>query len=199
MDVQPKILGSIAPVLPYANMQIVDYCLRCDGHHVLGKNTAVIGNDSSAVWVAIMLHERYQPPSMTVLFHGARVELNHELKQLVEKYNIIINHEEIIDLIGDAKASQLNMIKTITQSFECEIAFVALGMIVYNELAQLLGANLDARGFVIADENGMSTVDGLYVAGDVRANTKKQIYTAWDNATTAADAINARLRKMKRG
>jgi thioredoxin reductase (NADPH) len=199
MDVQPKILGSIAPVLPYANMQIVDYCLRCDGHHVLGKNTAVIGNDSSAVWVAIMLHERYQPPSMTVLFHGARVELNDELKHLVEKYKIKIDHEEMIELIGDAKAGLLTSIKTAHQNIACEIAFVSLGMIVYNDLAKMLGAQLDARGFVIADDNGMSSIDGLYVAGDVRANTKKQIYTAWDNATTAADAINARLRKMKRG
>jgi thioredoxin reductase (NADPH) len=199
MDVQPKILGSIAPVLPYANVQIIDYCLRCDGHHVLGKKSAVIGNDSSAVWVAIMLHERYQPPSMTVLFHGAKLELTDELKHLIEKYNIKIDHEEIVELIGDAKASQLKSIKTTTQNIECEIAFVSLGMIVYNELAKMLGAQLDARGFVIADDNGMSSIDGLYVAGDVRANTKKQIYTAWDNATTAADAINARLRKMKRG
>jgi thioredoxin reductase (NADPH) len=199
MDVQPKILGSIAPVLPYANMQIIDYCLRCDGHHVLGKNTTVIGNDSSAVWVAIMLYERYQTPSMSVLFNGVRVELNDELKHLVEKYKIKIDHEEIIELIGDAKASQLKSIKTTAQNIECEIAFVSLGMIVYNELAKMLGAQLDARGFVLADDNGMSSVDGLYVAGDLRANTKKQIYTAWDNATTAADAINARLRKMKRG
>jgi thioredoxin reductase (NADPH) len=199
MDVQPEIMGSIAPALPYANMQTIDYCLRCDGHHVLGKKTAVIGNDSSAVWVAIMLYERYQPPSMTILFHGKQIELSDELKQLVAKYNITISSEEIMELVGDAKAGELRAIKTKTEFHACDIAFVSLGMIVYNELAKALGANLDARGFVIADENGMSSVDGLYVAGDLRANTKKQIYTAWDNATTAADAINARLRKMRRG
>ena len=31
MDVQPLIAGEISSILPYANFQIVDYCIRCDG------------------------------------------------------------------------------------------------------------------------------------------------------------------------
>ena len=199
MDVQPEILGSIETVFPYANLQTIDYCLRCDGHHVLGKKTVVIGNDSSAAWVAIMLHERYLPPAMTILFHGKTVELSEELKTLIEKYKIQIESDPITGVIGVEKSGTLQGFKLTTKTIDCEMAFVSLGMIVYNELAKSLGAELDARGFVMADDNGMSTVDGLYVAGDLRANTKKQIYTAWDNATTAADAINARLRKARRG
>ena len=44
----------------------------------------------------------------------------------------------------------------------------------------------------------MTSVDGVYVAGDLRANTKKQIYTAWDTAVDAADAFNAKLRALSR-
>ena len=44
MDVQPVIRGSIDPILPYANVQLADYCLRCDGHHVLNKNLSIIEN-----------------------------------------------------------------------------------------------------------------------------------------------------------
>ena len=70
MDVQPTIGGSIEPILPYANVQLADYCLRCDGHHVYDKKTAIVGHTVGAAWVAIMLYERYQTPSMTLLTHG---------------------------------------------------------------------------------------------------------------------------------
>jgi thioredoxin reductase (NADPH) len=71
-------------------------------------------------------------------------------------------------------------------------------MIVYNDLAKQLEANLDARGFVIGDALGQTNVAGFFVAGDVMAGTKKQIYTAWDSAVNAADAINQKLRAESR-
>ena len=71
-------------------------------------------------------------------------------------------------------------------------------MLVYNELAKQLGAELDDRGFVKADESGLTSVAGLYVAGDLKANTRKQIYTAWDHAVSAVNAINQKLRTEKR-
>src|SRR3989344_200460 len=37
MDVQPEIKGTIETVFDYANAQTIDYCLVCDGHHVLNK------------------------------------------------------------------------------------------------------------------------------------------------------------------
>ena len=48
MDVQPIINGSIEPIFDYANAQTADYCLICDGHHVLNKKTAVIGHTNGA-------------------------------------------------------------------------------------------------------------------------------------------------------
>jgi thioredoxin reductase (NADPH) len=44
----------------------------------------------------------------------------------------------------------------------------------------------------------LTSVTGLYVSGDLKANTRKQIYTAWDNAVSAASAINLLLRTKKR-
>lgn len=40
MDVQPEINGEIKPIFPYANKQTIDYCLRCDGHHVFKRKTS---------------------------------------------------------------------------------------------------------------------------------------------------------------
>ena len=81
---------------------------------------------------------------------------------------------------------------------QVDMSFVSLGMIIYNELAKQLGADLDERGFVKGDESGLTSIDGLYVSGDLKANTRKQVYTAWDNAVSAATAINLILRTNKR-
>jgi thioredoxin reductase (NADPH) len=199
MDVQPEIKGSIEPIFDYANVQLADYCLRCDGHHTFGKKTVVIGHGSGAAWVAIMLFERYHNPQMTILTNGEAPGLDAETTALTQKYGITIETARIESIVGDGKAHRLEGFtlengKTIAS----EIAFVSLGMIVYNELAKSLGAEVDNRGFVVTDAKGRATVVGLYIAGDLRAGVKKQIYTAWDTAVDSADDINALLRRERR-
>lgn len=199
MDVQPEIKGSIETVFDYANAQTIDYCLICDGHHVLGKRTGVIGHSNSTAWVAIMLHERYQPRPLVILTHGKEPEFAEETSKLIQAYNIEVKTSAIKDVIGEEKGKILKGFDLESgERVETDITFVALGMIVYNELAIEAGAAVDERGFVKTDESGLTNVDGLYVAGDLRANAKKQIYTAWDQAVNSANAINMKLRQERR-
>lgn len=198
MDVQPLINGEIEPIFEYANIQLIDYCLRCDGHHVLKKNVAVIGHTSSAAWVAIMLYERYECPSMTLLTNGEFPQFDEDVTELMNRYGFKIVTEKIESLMGDSKNKKLDGFKTTNHHVFVDYAFISLGMIVYNELAKMLEASLDPRGFVLTDAKGKTSVDGLYVAGDLRANLKKQIYTAWDSAVDAADEINILIRRKKR-
>ncbi len=199
MDIQPEIKGSIETVFDYANAQTIDYCLICDGHHVLNKRVSVIGFGNGAAWVAIMLYERYGPVGMTILTNGRKSEFHEDARRLLEVYGIQVKEDPIINILGQDKGRILEAFVLETgEKIETDISFVALGMIVYNELARQLQAQLDERGFVKADESGLSSIPGLYVAGDLKANTKKQIYTAWDQAVNAANSINMKLRTAKR-
>lgn len=199
MDVQPVINGSIETIFDYANAQTVDYCLRCDGHHSLGKSTVVIGHGVGAAWSAIQLFERYRQPKMTILTHGRKPEFSPETNLLLKNYQIEVLESPITHIQGEDKGKTLKGFGLIDGTHvSCQMCFVSLGMRVYNELAQQVHAEIDDRGFVKADENGLTSVPGLYVAGDLKANAKKQIYTAWDHAVNAADAINQRLRLEKR-
>lgn len=199
MDVQPTIKGSIGPVFDYANAQTIDYCIICDGHHVFNKRTAIIGHTNNAAWVAIMLHERYAPPKFTILTNGEIPRFEADTEKLLTAYGIEVLSSPIKEIIGEDKGKVLQaFVLDTNQRVDADIAFVSLGMIVYNELAKQLSADLDERGFVKTAENGESSVPGLFVAGDLRANTKKQIYTAWDNAVTAVNAINLKLRVERR-
>lgn len=199
MDVQPEIQGSIEAVFDYANAQTIDYCLICDGHHVLDTQTAVIGSDNSAAWVSIMLHERYRPRELTILTNGKKPQFQEETAKLLKLYGIRVEEKSIQSIVGQNKGKNLEGFILEDESLiHSQMCFISLGMIVYNELAKSLGANLDERGFVKADEAGLTSIPGLYVAGDLKAGVKKQIYTAWDTAVNAANAINMKIRISKR-
>jgi thioredoxin reductase (NADPH) len=199
MDVQPEIKGSIETVFDYANAQTIDYCLICDGHHVLNKKTTIIGHGNGAAWAAIMLYERYQTPLMHILTNGKAPDFQADTEKLLSTYGIKVKESPITAIVGEDKGRMLKGYELHDGEFvESEITFVSLGMIIYNELAKEVGTDLDERGFVKADESGATSVAGLYVAGDLKANTKKQIYTAWDHAVNAANAINMKLRMARR-
>lgn len=198
MDIQPHINGSIEPIFEYANAQLIDYCIRCDGHHVLNKKIAILGHSSAAAWAGIMLFERYNCSSVYILTNGESPLFDEETSELMNRYNFNVCTEKIESILGNAKAKKLDGFKTSNHIIHADFAFVSLGMIVYNDLARMLGAELDQRGFVVTDGKGKSSVDGLYVAGDLRANAKKQIYTAWDHAVDSADDINTHIRRKKR-
>ena len=199
MDVWPKIGKDIEPILPYANVQLADCCLRCDGHHTYQKKTAVIGHSDGAAQVAIMLFERYKNPSMTIFTNGEEDQFEESTLKLISTYGIGVERQKIVAIEGDAKEKVLRGF-CLEDGKEClvDICFVSLGMIVYNELARQLGAELDERGFVITDKKGHSSIEGLFVAGDLRAGIKNQVYTAWDSAVDSADDINSRLRVARR-
>jgi len=199
MDVQPLIDGKIEEVFDYANAQTIDYCLICDGHHVINKKTSVIGHTTSAAWVAIILFERYRSGDFHILTNGNEPSFSEETSKLLQDYGIKIVTEPIKKIIGEEKGKLLGFKYDNGSIIESDICFVALGMIVYNDLALQVGADVDERGFVKTNDTGESSVKGLFIAGDLKANSRKQIYTAWDSAVTAVTAINQRLRANSRG
>lgn len=197
MDVQPKIGGSIEPIFPFANRGDVLYCIRCDGHRVAGKNCAVIGSGNGAGWIAVMLKERYDLPQIYVLTNGEEFKGSEEVKGLLQQYDIPIFSEEITEVLGDAREG-LKGFKLQDQTIEVPYAFVALGSIVYNDLAKQVGVKLSARDHVLANEKGETSVEGFYAAGDLVEGKKKQVYTSWDMAVDAVDDIDLKIRLLKR-
>ena len=114
-----------------------------------------------------------------------------------ERHGIDVHTEEIREILGDARQG-LQGFRVGQQVVEVPYAFVALGSVVYNDLAKQLGARLAGDGHVITDERGETSVPGFYAAGDLVQGKKQQVYTAWDNAVDAVDSIDFRIRQLKR-
>lgn len=79
-----------------------------------------------------------------------------------------------------------------------DVLYAALGSRPRSALAQGLGARLDARGAVLTDAHGASSVDGLYAAGDV-VSALDQLAVAVGHGAITATAIHNRLAQAAAG
>lgn len=168
----------------------VSYCASCDGAFFKDKVTTVIGGGDTALSDSLLLskickkvylvHRRSE-------FRGA--------KSLLERVKNTENIEIItpvvpIKIIGDKLVNGIvlkygdDRIKTL----ETDGIFVAVGMVPNNFGLNGL-AETDSGGYVIADEMGITSVDGLLAAGDVRTKAFRQVVTAVsDGANCVASA-----------
>jgi thioredoxin reductase (NADPH) len=81
------------------------------------------------------------------------------------------------------------------RTLEVSGLFVAIGRVPQSQLlAPLL--ELDAAGYVPADETGITDRKGLFVAGDVRTKALRQVVTAVSDGANAATSAAAYLRGL---
>jgi thioredoxin reductase (NADPH) len=194
MDEQPNIQGSIYPVLPYANGQTIVYCAVCDGHRTYGKKTVVLGHSEDAGYIALFLAEKYRLTNTTILTNGRAHEFPPELLSEMRTNNIAIAEAPILEVLGNKEQKQLTGFKLDTgEIIDAEIGLVALGIRPNNRLALQLGAKIDKEGLVIAKAYGETSVPGMFVIGDLRSGSMKQIYTAWQQSVETMQEICQRI------
>jgi thioredoxin reductase (NADPH) len=196
MDEQPLIQGSIRPVLKFANGQTIAYCALCDGHRSFGKKTVVIGYSENAADMALLLAETYHLTHTAILTHGKQHEFSPYFLQQLQSKKIPVYNASIQEVLGNKELKQLTGFLLETgEIIEAEMGFVALGIRPNNSLALQLGAQMDENGLVITNSHGESSILRLYVVGDLRANSLKQIYTAWQHAVDSVLYISECLRR----
>lgn len=198
MDVQPEIQGSIEPVFPYANRGDLLYCLRCDGHRTIGKKLSVLGKTASAVHIAVLLAERYGHEQVQILTHGAQPDYPENVRELIRSHGMRVHTAEITGLLGDPKLALEGFALADGSTVETDSCMVAMGTIVYNDLVKELGAELAEDGRVVVSKDFESSIPGIFAVGDLVAGGRMQIYTAWDEAVSAAEACDRRLRAARR-
>ena len=84
VDKQPEIGGTIRKILPFANRNLVHYCILCDGHTAKQKNLCVIGYSSAAASMALGLLY-FEAASVALLTHGNDLQDLNDLKRLRER------------------------------------------------------------------------------------------------------------------
>ncbi len=170
----------------------VSYCATCDGAFFRNKSVAVVGGGNTAIEDAMFLSNYC---SKVYIIHR-RAELRGEekiIKELKEKSNVeFILEANVTKLIGDGKLEQIEITKnnSVTQKIDVSGLFVAIGQVPGNGAFENI-IKLDSYGYVDATEDCKTNVDGIFVAGDARVKTVRQLTTACSDGTVAAlAAIN---------
>lgn len=136
-------MGSPRKVPKVENIQAfegrgVSYCAVCDGFFFRGKDVAVLGAGGYAAHEAEVLRP-----------------LAGSVTMLSENEVRAVEGGETLEHVIMADGSHLAV----------QGLFVAMGSAGSGDLARKLGAKLD-NGRIVVDENGRTTVPGLYAAGD---------------------------------
>lgn len=180
----------------------VSYCAICDGAFYKGKTVAVLGGGDTALDDALYLAdicEKVYLVHRRDSFRGAQSTV--ELLKQKENVELVLN-ETVTEIYGEKKPTGIKL--KSGRELALDGVFVAYGSVPQSELIKNL-VQLDERGYVVADEDGITYAatkkayadrkiqPGLYVAGDVRTKTLRQVVTAVSDganaATTAAEYL----------
>lgn len=165
----------------------VGYCAVCDGFFYRNKTVVVVGGGNTAVTDALYLSKICKK---VILVHR-RDSLRAE-KILVERLENAENVElmfnsEVLEILGEKDADGV-LLKS-GETIDCDGVFIAVGIVPRGDTVKNL-AELDDNGYIVADESGRTSLDGLFAAGDVRTKELRQIITACSDGANCVDSVN---------
>ena len=167
----------------------VSYCALCDGAFFKDKNVAVVGGGSTAFSDALYLAKVCR--SVTLVHRRAGFRAERPLIEAAEHTpNLQIKTPYTVDeLKGEGKLSALVLKNTQTgetEELEVEGVFAAIG---HMPDCGLLEGLIDLTdGYADAGEDCRTRTPGLFVAGDCRSKSIRQLTTAMADGTAAAVA-----------
>lgn len=178
----------------------VSYCATCDGAFFKNKVVAVVGGGDVAVEDAIFLartcekvyliHRRDELRAAKVLQEAALKE-----ERIVPVWNNVVT-----GIIGSDKVESIKL-QNVLNGEEREIAldgvFVAVGIQPNTELFQGMLC-MDPKDYIVAGEDGKTSVEGIFAAGDVRTKQLRQIITAAADGANAVTSVQDYLLKVEK-
>ena len=180
----------------------VSYCAVCDGAFFQGEHQAVIGGGDAAVEEALFLtryatkvsiiHRREEFRAQPILMEEARTNPKVEFV-----LNVVVD-----SIVGDGRVTHLALrdVNTgETADYVVGGVFIFIGFIPNTGLVDR-HVEHDAGGYYTTDPMTMMTsVPGLFAAGDVRAQLTRQVTTAVGDATTATIAASKWVEEWHKG
>ncbi len=169
----------------------VSYCATCDGNFYKNKVVAVVGGGNTALEDAVYLSNI---ASKVYLIHrrdsfrGEETYVDELRKQ--ENVEYILN-ANIVKINGEDKIESID-VKNIDgniQTIVIDGLFIAVGQEPKNEIFKNI-IEIDKNGYIISEDGVHTSQKGIYVAGDARVKTLRQLTTAVsDGAIAATTAI----------
>ncbi|HEY6157981.1 MAG TPA: thioredoxin-disulfide reductase [Gemmatimonadales bacterium] len=178
----------------------VSYCAVCDGAFFKGEVLAVVGGGDAAVEEAdyltryatkvYIVHRRDQLRASKIIQERAFANPKIEL----------VWNKRVVEIKGTERGTDHLVLEDTATGGRVTLAvggvFIFVGFKPNSGLVEG-HAKHDAGGYFITDERMMTSIPGLFAAGDVRSQLTRQITTAVGDATTAAIAVEKYLAALR--
>ena len=177
----------------------VSYCATCDGAFFRDANIVVVGGGDSALTEALFLTKFVK--ELTIIhrrdalratkIYQERALANPKIKFMWNSVVEQVKGDHVVRsvVVKNVKTGELNEFKT-------EGVFLFVGLLPRTEFLKGL-VNLDEDGYVVTNENGGTSVKGIFAAGDCRKKLLRQIATGVGDGATAAFAAEKYLEEKK--
>ncbi len=170
----------------------ISYCALCDGAFYKGQDVVLVGDGNTALQYALLLAGYTKSVHIVTLFDRFFGDASL-VEALKTKPNIKITHNaKLVKLVGNANLEGLVFEDKNKTQFEIKTngLFVAIGQVPNNEKFANL-ADLNKDGYFVANADLSTKTEGLFVAGDCREKSVRQLTTAAsDGAIAATSACN---------
>jgi thioredoxin reductase (NADPH) len=182
----------------------VSYCAVCDGAFFRNQTIAVVGGGDAAAEEAdyltryaakvYLIHRRDQLRASRIL--QERLFANPRIEVLWNQKVLEIHGREAA---GMKEVTGLSLEDTVTGTKSTLAATGCFVFIGFQPNSGLIREHVrhDANGYLITDERMMTSIPGLFAAGDLRVQLVRQITTAVGDATTAAIAVEKYLAERR--
>ena len=173
----------------------VNYCAACDGMFYKGKTVVVVGGGNTAAADAMILS---RIAKKVILVHRRdtlrATKIYHE--PLMNAPNVEFRwNSAVSQLLHDSKVTGVTIrdVNTGEESkLDCDGVFVSIGRSPASQLVENQ-LDLDASGYILADESTTTSLPGVFAVGDVRAKVLRQVVTAVADGAMAAHSAEEYL------
>lgn len=165
----------------------VSYCATCDGRFFKGKPVAVVGGGNTAVEDALYLSAFAK--EVYLIHRRDALRASAVLSDKVKNSSVKILWDSVIESLSGNPLEKIVVknVKTDEKTtLDVACVFVAVGQTPSSSLFTDKVAH--ENGYILADENMATNVEGVFVAGDVRKTSLRQIVTACADGAVAAES-----------
>lgn len=173
----------------------VSYCATCDGAFFKDLTVAVIGGGNVACEDAIFLARICR--KVYVVHRRDTMRADKILQnRLFEFENVEMVWDSVpLEIYGTEKVTgvEIQNVKTKeNRTLDVDGVFIAVGIVPATEMFQGL-VHLDEQGYIVAGEEGITSVPGIYAAGDIRTKVLRQVVTAVSDGANAVASVQKYL------
>ena len=177
----------------------VSYCAACDGMFFRGKTVAVAGGGNSAAEDALVLSKICKKVYLVHRRDTLRATKSY-LGPLEKAENLEFVWNKQIDGLQatDGQLTGISMTDRVTgerSTLPVDGLFVAVGRVPDTDLVRGQ-VDLEAEGYMIADETTRTSVPGVFAVGDARTKPMRQIITAAADGATASKFVEEYLQQL---